>query len=270
MTCYVTAVQGHRYGELWSIPHNQQSSTTESSVETASPPSYNHTAPPPPYTAHARLGEVSIQRSPLQEDSLIGDYLLVDNGDQVAGWLDDTVQEHADDTHDDVLCPDTEEPVATENSGELSHQSFHEDQPAPIAASTPSGSLNELVFMKTLAHNNNLPSVKPIPMLRPIRAQNFSAPNLFATYPPPSDTTHETDSTLNNTLPRVGRLPPLRRKPNLTDNSPRYVRSFSDSRLPSPLYDNYWTLSHNTSTGEYEAISEVSQEPSSSETIDNS
>ena len=251
------------------MPHNQQS-TTECSIDTASPPSYNHTAPPPPYTAHARLGEVSIQRSPLQEDGIISDYLLVDDGDQATvGWLDDTVQEHADDMYDDMLYPaDPEEPVATENSGEISHRSFHEDQPAPIAASTPSGSLNELVFVKSLAHNNNLPSVKP-PMLRPLRAQNFSAPNLFATYPPPSTTTHEIDSTLNNTLPRIGRLPPLRRKPNLMNNSPRYVRSHSDSRLPSPFYDNYRTLSHSVSVGEYEPISEVSHEPSSSETIDN-
>lgn len=252
------------------MPHNQQSST-ECSIETASPPSYNHTAPPPPYTAHARLGEVSIQRSPLQEDGIINDYLLVDSGDQAAvGWLDDsTVQEHADDMHDDMLYPDPEAPVATENSGEISHQSFHEDQLAPIAASTPSGSLNELMFVKSLAQDNSLPPVIPIPTLRPIRAQNFSAPNLFATYPPLSATTHEMDSTLNNTLPRVGRLPPLRRKPNLMNNSPRHVRSFSDSRLPSPFYDNYQTLSHNTSAGEYEPISEVSQEPSSSETIDN-
>ena len=265
------------------MPHNhlQQSSATECSrsVETASPPSYNHTAPPPPYTACARLGEVSIQRSPLQEDDVISDYLLVDNGDQATvGWqLDDTVQEHNGDMHDDTVLY-TEEQVATGNNGEMSHQSFQEDQPPPLAASTPSSSLNGLhldssMFVKSLtplAQNNNLSPVKPVPMLRPIRPQNFSAPNLFATYPPPSATAHEIDSTLNNTLPRVGRLPPLRRKPNVMNDSPRHMRSLSDSRLLSPFYDNYRTLSHSVSAGEYEPISEVSHEPSSNETIDNS
>ena len=265
--------------------YDQQSSTAECSIETASPPSYNHTAPPPPYTAHARLGEVSIHRSPLQEDNVIGDYLLVDNAINQT-WLDDSVQEHDVSDNDGMYDGNsyTEEQVTAENSGEISHQSFHEDQPdiSPLAASTPSASTNGLhlssptssMFVKSFTpleqNNSQLPLVKPVPMLRPIRAQHFSAPNLFATYPPPA-ATHEIDSTLNNTLPRVGRLPPLRRKPNVMNNtSPHHTKSLSDSRLPSPFYDNCRALSRTVSAGEYEPINEVSHEPSSNETIDNS
>lgn len=251
---------------MWAIPHDQQSSPAEYSTETASPPSYNHTAPPPPYTAHARLGEVSIHRSypyepPLQEDDLISDN---DGGGShiIEGWL-----EHSG--HDNDASSYVEEPVETGES-----TSLHDNQPAvyPLATSTPSPSLNELqlplnsvMFVKSLT-SSNLPPVKPIPMLRPIRAQNLSAPNLFASYPPPGVATHENDQSLNNTLPRMARLPPLQRKLHY----PHHVRSLSDGRLPSSQYCNR-TLSHSMSTGECEPISEqLSCEPSSNDTIDNS
>ena len=235
-----------------------QQSTQEHCIETASPPSYNHTAPPPPYTAHARLGEVSIHRSLLRDndDSIVVDQPSVD-------WLTDSMQEH--DINNDTS-------VAMENNGEVS---FHDDAPCPLATDVlatstpdPSSSLNGLfpnsnLFVKSFT----LPPVKPMPMLRPIRAENFSAPNLFTTY---SHRSAEIEgSVLNNTLPRVGRLPPLRRKSDAMSNSPRHTRSLSDSRLPL-LYNNHQTISRSISAGECAVISEVSHEPSSTETIDNS
>lgn len=264
------------YEELWAIPHDQlQLSTEECPTETASPPSYhNYTAPPPPYTAHARLGEVSIQRSylydPSQEcDVITDDNLLVENEPTtVMGQLDEEYS--IDDNvvvHDNYLS--TEQQVATGNGEQMSHfpsTQFHVDH--PLATSTPTSSLSELqvspninVFVKSLAplpQSNNLPPIKSIPLLRPIRSQNLSAPNLFTSYSPPAS--H--DPPLNNTLPRTGRLPPLRRKLNYSgvmDNSPCYSRPLS-----------HWTLSRSMSAGEYEPISEVSCEQSSNEIINNS
>ena len=272
------------YEGLWEIPHDQvqqqSSSSPECPSETASPPSYNHTAPPPPYTAHARLGEVSIHRSyhyepPPQENELITgshhDHAAVDSS-----WLNDTTQEVIDNVS---MRDDAEQQVAMDTSGQTS---VYDDQPNvdhhPLVTSTPSSSLHELqhstnsnIFVKSLSplpQSSNLPPVKAIPRLRPIRPQALSAPNLFASYPPP--VTCEMDSPLNNTLPRVGHLPPLRRKPcNMINNSSSHTRSLSDGRLPSPFYDNHQTLSRSISTGECGPISEVTYEPSSSDTIDN-
>jgi len=267
------------YEELWAIRDDQlQPSAEECPTETASPPSYhNHTAPPPPYTAHARLGEVSIHRSyhydPSQDSDVIADdNLLVENeSTTVVGWLD----EGQDNTHGSYSS--TEQQVTTENGEQISHfpsTQFHEDH--PLVTSTPTSSLSELrvspninMFVKSLAplsQNNNLPPIKPIPLLRPIRS---SAPNLFTSHDPPLS--H--DPLLNNTLPRTGRLPPLRRKLNCSgvmDNSPCHSRSLSDGGLQLSFYDNHRTLSRTVSAGECEPISEVSLEQSSNETINNS
>lgn len=252
-------------------------------METASPPSYDHTAPPPPYTAHARLGEVSIHRSyhyeppPDQNDPISDDGQLVDNGQATVGWSSDIAQEYNVSDDNDATRNDTsyiEQQVAIENSEQTS---YYEEQPSdtrcPLATSTPSSSQHELspnsaMFVKSLVplpQNSSLQPVKAIPRLRPIRPQALSAPNLLTPHPPPA--THEP---LNNTLPRMGHLPPLRRKlnyPNMT-NSPHHVRSLSEGRLPSPFH-NHQMLSRSISTGEYEPISEVSCEPSSNDTIDN-
>ena len=265
---------------MWEIPRDQvQSSPADCSSEpTASPPSYNHTAPPPPYTAHARLGEVSIHRSyhydpPVQEDHLISDDSQ--GGEQATmGWLAD---EHNDGTmYNDPSYVEQQVPMETSEQA-----SFHEElsniNHCPMATSTPTSSLRELqlstnsnMFVKPLLPmSNNLPPVKAIPRLRPIRPQTLSAPNLFVS-PHPSLVTHEIDSTLNNTLPRVGHLPPLRRKPNMTNNSVHHVRSHSDGLVLLPsVYHNDNTLSPSVSGGEYQPISEVSCEPSSNDTIDN-
>ena len=229
-------------------------------METASPPSYNHAAPPPPYTAHAKLGEVSIHRSPLRDND---DSTLV--GQPLVDWLIDSMQEH--DINDDSS-------VAMENNEEVS---FHDDAPGPLAAdllatSTPDpSSLNgHSPNSSWFVNSCTLPPVKPMPMLRPIRAENFSAPNLFTTYSQQAAGTHEIEgSALNNTLPRVSRLPPLRRKSDMMNNSPRHTRSLSDGRLLL-FCNNHRSLSHSISAGECGAISEVSHEPSSNETIDNS
>ena len=283
--CYhnndTTALQGD-YEGLWEIPLDQvQPSPAECSSEpTASPPSYNHTAPPPPYTAHARLGEVSIHRSyhydPPAQDHVIGDNDQRGDTDQAAmmgGWISD---DHNDATRHTDPSYHVEQQVPMETSEQ---ETYHEEQSNinqyPLATSTPTSSQCELqhsansnIFIKPLLPlNNNLPPVKAIPRLRPIRPQTLSAPNLFVSSHPPL-AAHDIDSTLNNTLPRVGHLPPLRRKPNMTYNSPRHVRSLSDGQVSSPYYDN--ALSRNMSaTGEYEAISEVSCEPSSNDAIDN-
>jgi len=103
----------------------------------------------------------------------------------------------------------------------------------PIATSTPTPSLSELNSIPNttdISIRNGLqpaapPAVSPsppkcgVPLLRPIRPKNFSAPNLFVSYPspPPPDS----NDILNNTMPRMSRLPPLRRKtaPNLPEIS---------------------------------------------------
>ena len=188
------------------------------------------------------------------------------------GWQDDSSDENV------VDSSYTEHQVAIGNNTEQVLL-FHDDLSGinhPLSSSTPPPSLHELqgsphmnMFVKSLTPlpvgdtaDSLTPAIKSIPLLRPIRTQNLSAPNLFASYPPPAAAMH--DSTLNNTLPRVGRLPPLRRKytGNLTGNSsPRHLRSRSDGRISSPSCDHHRRLSHSTSAGEYEPISEGSYEP---------
>ena len=291
------------YEELWTIPDDQlqQSSAVECSSSTDQmavlPPSYiNHTAPPPPYTERPRLGEVSIHQSPplLQEHNQLIDQDDNDSQPNMMSCLADTqascqqhqsVSEHHQSASDNIVgrphndndVSYTEQYIAMESTDEQATQlSYHEDDQQsnnvlhPLATSTPThDQCSELqvstnIFVKSLTtspQNNNLPPInKSIPLLRPIRT---SAPDLFATYPPPvTMATRDIDS-LNNTIPRMGRLPPLRRKPN----SSHYNRSLSDGGWPVPFYDYNRTLSHSISVGECEPISEVSCEPSSNETI---
>lgn len=98
----------------------------------------------------------------------------------------------------------------------------------PLATSTPTSSLSELNTLPNTADifiRNELPPAPPatsqsppkhVPLLRPIRPKHFSAPNLFVSYP--STPAPENDM-LSNTMPRMSRLPPLRRKtaPNLPE-----------------------------------------------------
>lgn len=292
----VAALQTNGYEELWTIQDHleqqqQQSSlAAECSMETATPPSYTHTAPPPPYTEHPRLGEVSLHQSyhyepQFRQHEVISDdnnlMSVENNGQSRIGWLDDNTQDHNvndnatmyDDDDDASLME--QQHIANETDEQITDTSFHEDQSTtvhrPQATSTPTQFLNELqvsansnIFVKSLTPSptNNLPPInKPIPSLRPIRMQNLSAPNLFESYPPP--VRHDVDPMLNNTIPRMGYLPPLRRKLNFSNN-----RSLSDGRLPSPFYsDHYRTLSRSESAGECPPITEVSCEPTSNETI---
>ena len=285
MLSYTTAALQGGYEGLWEIPLDQVQSSSPaecSSEATAGPPSYNHTAPPPPYTAHARLGEVSIHRSyhydPTGQEHVVGDSNQRDDHIDPAammGWINDDQNDAT--RHIDPSYVEQRVPMETSEQ-----ETFHEEQSNisqhPLATSTPTSSLHELllpansnIFIKPLLPlNNNLLPVKAIPRLRPIRPQTLSAPNLFVSSRPPlAAHDHGIDSTLNNTLPRVGgHLPPLRRKPNMTCNSPRHVRSLSDGRISSPYYDN--TLSRSLSAaGECEPISEVSCEPSFNDAIDN-
>ena len=107
---------------------------------------------------------------------------------------------------------------------------------SPPKTSTPT---SELPGNTTNVFVNGLPPAPApakkcgVPLLRPIRPKNLSAPNLFVSYPspPPSD-----NDILNNTVPRISRLPPLRRKtaPNLPE-IPQYLFNEDQGSKLRPL-----------------------------------
>ena len=142
----------------------------------------------------------------------------------------------------------------------------------PIATSTPTPSLSELdsipnttdIFIRNELQPAAPSAVSPsppkhgVPLLRPIRPKNFSAPNLFVSYPspPPPD-----NDILNNTMPRMSRLPPLRRKtaPNFPEISHLFNEDQTSKLRPLPR-----------SMSACEAIREVNSCEASTESVNNS
>jgi len=268
MICFFIAFQSD-YEQLWAIPQDQQQQAIAAAVTAnfESDPLPIHSdqltvPPPPPYTTHASIGEISIHRSYHNESSLNHEAAMMFDGTQ-PGEVEIVHNDGQDNTvRHDVSSAVTHEngvqshhPVAElDDSQQVTEQTVlppplswlpapllpHEqcnvqiDSMAvtnhPIATSTPTLSLSELNSIPNTTdifiRDGSPPAAPPamslsppkcgVPVLRPIRPKNLSAPNLFVSCPspPPSD-----NDILNNTMPRMSRLPPLRRKtaPNLSE-----------------------------------------------------